>query len=124
MHNVTSQVTSQCRLRCIPFILSVFLFATPVAKAQNCTFTLSQNGYQLTGAGGSFSFSFNATPSTCSWTATSNVTWVTLTSPRSGIGPATVELVAAANNSSLRRSGSIILQSGASSIAFPIVQNS
>jgi hypothetical protein len=93
------------------------------APGQDCTFTLSQNGDLLTGAGANAHFSFNAAPSTCNWTASSNVTWVSI-SPSSGVGSGTINFIVAPNNSSVHRTGGIVLQSGSSSITFPIDQNS
>ena len=113
--------------------LDNFSFGQGATPARDCIFTLPPNApygyfYDASGSGGSgaifsFSLSFTATPSTCSWTASSDVVWLTITAPVSGIGSSNVKFVVAANTSSVHRAGNIILQSGTSRATFQIYQN-
>ena len=53
-------------------------------------------------AGGTGSFGINVTPNTCSWSASETLTWVTITSPLSGTGDATLNYTVAANTGTAR----------------------
>ncbi|MGB4844587.1 MAG: BACON domain-containing carbohydrate-binding protein, partial [Ferruginibacter sp.] len=53
-------------------------------------------------AGGTGSFGINVTPNTCSWSASENLTWVTITSPLSGTGDATLNYTVAVNPGTAR----------------------
>jgi hypothetical protein len=44
----------------------------------------------------------NGVPSSCAWVATTTDSWITITSPRSGLGPGVLILTAAANSGGMR----------------------
>ena len=58
--------------------------------------------------GGTFGFSVQlATMTQCSWTATSNASWITITSGSSGTGDGSVTLSAPANGTGANRTGTV-----------------
>jgi trimeric autotransporter adhesin len=61
-----------------------------------CTYTLSPTSLQPTASGGTFPVGIQTT-SSCAWSVTGLPTWITVSGPSSGTGPATVNLVVAAN---------------------------
>jgi hypothetical protein len=69
--------------------------------AAGCTFNITPPGRDVPAAGGTEEFEV-ATASTCSWTAVSNVPWITITRGVSGTGNGRVGFAAAANTSSAR----------------------
>jgi len=88
--------------RCALVALAVVLFARPV-HAQ-CVYSVSTTSVSvpLTASTGSLSV---VTGSACSWTAVSNVSWVTITGGASGSGIGTVTYSVAANG--VARSGTL-----------------
>jgi uncharacterized protein (TIGR03437 family) len=73
-----------------------------------CTYTLSAMGAQAPAGAASGSIIVN-TASGCSWTATSNVSWITITSGASGTGSATVSISVTANTSTAARTGTLTI---------------
>lgn len=71
-----------------------------------CVTSVTPNSQSFPSAGGGGSFTVNA-PAGCSWTPSSTVAWITITSG-SGTGNGTVNFSVAANTS-LQRSGSIVV---------------
>ncbi len=71
-----------------------------------CTFTASPLNPSATSAGGAASVAVTA-GSTCNWTATSNATWITISSGGSGTGNGTVNYTVAANTATTSRMGTI-----------------
>jgi hypothetical protein len=65
--------------------------------AAPCRYALSQSGTTIGAAGGSLSVQMNATTG-CSWTAASDVAWVSVTSGASGSGVDTIGITIAANS--------------------------
>jgi hypothetical protein len=98
-------------------------FAVTQAAAP-CTFSLSPTSQSAASGGGPGSFAV-ATSSSCSWTATSNAAWLTVTGSPGGTGNGTVNFSAAANQSTASRSATItvngqtftLTQAGACSFA-------
>jgi hypothetical protein len=84
----------------------------------SCGYSLNQTGqsFSATGGGGSFSIS---TGSGCGWTATSGVSWITVTAGTSGTGSGTVSFSVDANTSSAPRSGFI----NAGGLTFSVTQS-
>ncbi len=56
----------------------------------------------LPATGGGGSFVINVTPNSCSWSASANQTWITITPPLSGSGDATLGYTVSANNGPAR----------------------
>jgi subtilisin family serine protease len=82
--------------------LTVAGFTVTVTQNDACVYTLSQSSDSFTAAGGPGSVNVNVLNG-CSWTATSPVGWVTITSGASGSGNGTVNYSVAPNpNSSIR----------------------
>ena len=74
----------------------------------NCTYTVTPPAVAYTAAGGPGNASI-ATTSGCSWTAVSNVSWVTITSASSGVGSATVTYTVGANTTGASRIGTLTI---------------
>ena len=77
-----------------------------VAPAPPCTYAVNPTNGTAAATGGSGSFSVSA-GSTCSWTATTADSWITITSGTSGTGGGAVAFTAAANPGLNPRSGTI-----------------
>jgi hypothetical protein len=83
------------------------------------TFTVTQSGvscsYSLAPASSSITSSSNTgsvgvtAPGGCSWTASSNASWITITTGSAGTGNGTVSYSVAANESSITRSGTMTI---------------
>jgi hypothetical protein len=78
---------------------------TQVRDPATCRYTLNPSGSSPGYTGGNVSMSVS-TDSDCSWTAQSNVPWITITSGGSGSGNGNVTY-AVAQNSGLSRSGGV-----------------
>lgn len=75
----------------------------PTPPAPNCTFTIAPTSESIAAAGGNGPpVAVTATGSNCSWTATSNASWITVTSGASGNGNGSVGYTVAANTGSAR----------------------
>ncbi len=91
---------------------------TGTITAAGQTFTITQPApcfYSVTPptqpvpiGGGAVSFTVSTGPA-CSWTARSNVPWITIAAADSGVGTAAVGFVAAANVSTVPRSGTVTI---------------
>ena len=85
-----------------------FGYYTIAYKDTGCTYSISSTSKSFSSGGGTGSVSVTA-PSGCSWTATSNVGWVTITSGSSASGKGTVGYSVAANTSNNSRSGTMTI---------------
>ncbi|HSS50245.1 MAG TPA: BACON domain-containing carbohydrate-binding protein [Thermoanaerobaculia bacterium] len=91
------------------------------ASTPNCDFlSLSPNvKNNVPVGGGSFSFSVTgATPTECSWTATSNASWITTSSSATGNG--TVNYTVAANGTGANRTGTITVSGYGANVIFTV----
>ena len=79
-----------------------------VAVIGTCDFTFSPPNASFVSAGGSGSVSFSTTPE-CGWTATSNNTWIKITSAASGTGSGSVSYTIAPNTQGQSLAGSITI---------------
>jgi hypothetical protein len=84
------------------------LWSTDLSGPLGCAYSLSASTASVTSAGGTGSILLS-TDQTCTWTAMSNVNWITL-SPASGSGAATIGYPVAANTGDVR-TGSITIGS-------------
>jgi uncharacterized repeat protein (TIGR02543 family) len=73
-----------------------------------CTFSLSPGSYSSSASGGARTVQV-ATQSGCAWTATSNVSWLIITSNSARTGSATVNYSISANSSAASRSGTMTI---------------
>ncbi len=88
-----------------------------------CTYSISPSSQSFASSGGSGSVYVTASSSSCSWTAQSNNSWITITSGSEGIGSGTVNYYVYPNTSSISRTGTLtiagktftVIQSGTSS---------
>jgi hypothetical protein len=72
-----------------------------------CSTTLQSSSVVIDRNGGSASVGVAASPSSCPWTAVSNVPWATITSAASGTGSTTVMFTVASNLTGNSRSGTL-----------------
>ncbi|MGB7923425.1 MAG: YCF48-related protein [Pyrinomonadaceae bacterium] len=79
-----------------------------VAPEVHCTFSLSPTREEFGASGGTVNVKVTA-PNGCPWTASSNRSWITVTSGTSGTGNGIVTLVIAPNNFSLTRFTTLII---------------
>jgi hypothetical protein len=80
---------------------------TQAAASVNCTYELSQPEQNVSAPGGPATVGVLA-PGGCSWTASSNASWITVTSGASGSGNGTVGLMVAANTGG-ERTGTVTI---------------
>lgn len=73
-----------------------------------CQYTLSPTSQSIAASGGSASTGIS-TQTGCSWTAASNVSWLTIPSTSSGTGSGTVSYSVAANSATTSRTGTITI---------------
>ncbi len=81
---------------------------TIVVNVQSCTYTISPASASFGASGGSGTVSVSA-PLGCSWTAVSNVSWISIVSGASGSGNGTVTYSVASNNSASSRTGTLTI---------------
>ncbi len=87
---------------------TVFQFVPP------CTYTLSTGQVMFASIGGDGAFTINTTVvspdiTNCTWTATNNVDWITITSADSGEGDGTISYSVATNPAAGTRTGAITI---------------
>jgi hypothetical protein len=94
------------------------------ASTPNCDFLNAQpSGRQVVVGGGSFSFNVaGAAETECSWTATSNAAWITITSGGSGNGNTAVNYSVAANGTGVIRVGTITLSGSGVNVNHTVTQ--
>ncbi|HEX8286674.1 MAG TPA: BACON domain-containing carbohydrate-binding protein [Pyrinomonadaceae bacterium] len=93
-----------------------------ISQTGSCTFNFAPPTQNIGDSGGSGSFSFTASSTSCSWYPISNSSWITINNGNIGSGNGTVFFTVAANNTGQTRTGTIIIggqtysiiQSGAS----------
>jgi len=83
---------------------SEVVYSAPAA----CSFSLSPASQTYSSSGGAGSVSVSA-GSTCSWTAVSGASWLTVTAGSSGAGPGTVSFAVATNAGSTSRTANLII---------------
>lgn len=81
--------------------------SSPTPTPSTCTYTLSTSSLTVGSAFTTGSVTVTPSASTCSWTATSNVSWITISSGASGTGSRTVSFSIAANTSSVARTATL-----------------
>jgi hypothetical protein len=74
-----------------------------------CTFSLSPTSKSFSSSGGSSSVLVTASLSTCSWTAKSNVSWITITSGATRTGSKRVYYSVASNRNTSSRTGTMTI---------------
>jgi hypothetical protein len=76
--------------------------------APGCSYSISPGGNSFASSGGSGSVAVSA-PSGCTWTATGNASWITVTSGSSGSGNGTVSYSVQANPDASQRTGTMTI---------------
>jgi all-beta uncharacterized protein/FG-GAP repeat protein len=89
------------------FVVAGQVVSVSQSGAAGCTFAQSSFTQSFPPAGGSGSVTMTPNNGSCVWTATNNVSWITITSALSGVGATTVTFNVPANPTSTNRSGSI-----------------
>ena len=79
-----------------------------IHQTVTCTYSISPTSQSFNSSGGTGSVSVT-TQSECSWTATSNASWITITSGSSGIGSGTVDYSVSANITTSQRTGTMTI---------------
>lgn len=79
-----------------------------ISSLPPCTFSISRTSQSFPASGGTGSVSVTA-PSGCSWTARSNVSWITIISGGSGNGNGTVTYSVAAKSTTGSRTGTLTI---------------
>ncbi len=80
-----------------------------VTDALPCSFALNPTASTIAAGGGSLSFDVT-TDSSCNWTASTAVPWITINSPGSGTGTGTVNLSVQQNPNPTTRTGTVTVQ--------------
>ncbi|MGE3841481.1 MAG: CAP domain-containing protein [Vicinamibacterales bacterium] len=75
----------------------------------SCTISVSPQSVSLTSAAAIRTFAVSASPSSCSWSASSGVSWLTITSGSSGTGNGTVTVGASSNSTFSARAGTLTI---------------
>jgi hypothetical protein len=101
-----------------PDNLHCYLYALQTANTQTCSYSITPLSKSFNSRGGQGSVSVTA-PNGCGWTATSNASWITLTSPASGSGNDVVTYALRENFAASPRTGTISIAGQ----TFTITQN-
>jgi hypothetical protein len=83
------------------------VFSVTTITAPTCTYTVNASKTQFTAFGGTATASITASNASCSWTATSNVAWIDITSGASGTGSGTVQFSVETHTGASPRSGTL-----------------
>lgn len=83
-----------------------FTLTATVSSTPPCSYSISPASQNFLGSGGTGTVGVNTT-SGCSWTATSNAPWLTITSGATGSGSGSVVYSVAANNTTNQRTGTM-----------------
>ncbi len=78
-----------------------------IQSGVSCSFSVSNNNALFGSGGGTGSISIEANASACPWTASSNSSWLTITSQASGSGSYALQFSAGANPVSTARQGTL-----------------
>lgn len=83
-----------------------YLYALQTATTQTCSYSINPAGMAFTSMASEDSINVVA-PNGCTWTATSNATWITISSATSGVGNDVVSYIVRDNLASSPRTGTI-----------------
>jgi hypothetical protein len=118
-YSVSSNSSTSSRTGTITIAGNTFTVYQSGALA--CSYTISPTSKSFSASGGSDTVSVT-TGSICSWSAYSDVSWITITSGNSGTGSGTVYYSVSSNSSSSSRTGTITVY-GAYSYTLTITQD-
>jgi hypothetical protein len=77
--------------------------------APTCTYALSSTSASADDAGATGSVNITASSTACNWTATSNATWISISSGASGTGNGAIYYAVAANTETVTRTGTMTI---------------
>ncbi len=129
-YTVAANSTSASRTGTLTIAGKTFM-VTQAGAASSCTASISQGTF-LIGTQAVSGLQINvATSATCSWTARSNVTWLTITSGVSGTGNGIVRFSAAQNTGTAMRVGTLtvagnmvtVYQYGTAAVKYTVAPN-
>jgi BACON domain-containing protein len=92
-----------------PICVSVANTSSGSSSSPTCSFSLSPSSQSFDSAGGTGTAAIQASSTSCSWTATSNDTWISITSAISGTGNGTVVFQVQPNMTRLARTGTLTI---------------
>ncbi|MEP7339705.1 MAG: RHS repeat-associated core domain-containing protein [Acidobacteriota bacterium] len=87
--------------------LLVWQAPLPFTAAQTCTFTISPGSLNFDTGGGSGGILVTASQPSCTWSATPNVPWISITAGDNGTGTGTVVFAVAFNPATTSRTGTL-----------------
>jgi hypothetical protein len=93
----------------------------PTAPAA-CGYTLSSAAQSAPAGGGTFAVSVTKTSGSCTWSASSNATWLTFSGTPSGSDTGTLTYIAQANSDTASRTGTITVQWSGGSAQVTVTQ--
>jgi hypothetical protein len=102
--NITTNPTTVFRFGSIQISGQVF----PLLQQIGCAYSLSATGASMPASGGSGTVNVTAPSGSCSWRATTDASWITITSGSSGTGSGTLGYSVTAN-SGTARSATIVI---------------
>lgn len=82
---------------------------TITEAAGTATYSLNPTSASMPVTGGNGTIALSVSPSTAPWSAVSSASWITISSAKSGSGPATVSYAVAANNTGSARTGTLTI---------------
>ena len=102
-----------------------FADSTITQTAGTCSFVLNPQSNTVPAAGGNFAFTVTPSDNSCAWTATADVTWISLVSGQNGTGVGTVSYaVQSYAGPTGARLGNIVITVLVSGLrGFPVTQN-
>ena len=103
----TTANTGAARTATVSIGNQAFTLTQSAAAAPSCSVTVSPLTVSVGSAAGTSTVAIKASSPSCPWTAASNTSWITLTSPSSGSGSSQVSFTTAAHTGTSSRSGSL-----------------
>lgn len=107
-YEVRENLTGLSRVGTLTIARRTFTITQTGVAAGSCTNSISPSGSVFGSGGGLGSVTIVAGPQ-CVWTATSNVGWITFTSPTNGLGNGSVNYSVGENNTGAARKGTITI---------------
>jgi RHS repeat-associated protein len=101
----TNNPSLQSRVGTIGIAGQTVLLMQPGEQGSNCTIAVTKSRLDFNADGGSSSFSFTPSSTTCRWMVAAQGDWFHITGPTSGTGPATLTVTADRNSTDHSRTG-------------------
>jgi hypothetical protein len=108
-YSVAENLTGAARTASIVVNDQTLSISQSAGSPASCGFALSTSTASFTSLLGAGTVDVMSTSNTCTWTAASNVSWLTVTSGSSGTGAGTVGYAVAANTSTTSRTGTLTI---------------